>query len=136
MTPEAKVTQSIVKALEKLKAEGRNIWWVKLHGGPMQRVGLPDLLVVLDGRAIFLEVKSDVGVATKIQEHTIEQLQKAGAVAEVVRSADEAVQAILCKGRVWSESKAAVRARARTEALDWEPATVPCPPRTTPWDLR
>jgi len=73
---------------------------IKLHGGPYQQAGLPDLLVVIRGRAVFLEVKRPGGALTPLQEHTIARLRAAGALAEVVRSADEA----LVKLRPFAES--------------------------------
>lgn len=42
----------VAKIVKALKARG--LFVAKLHG-PMQRAGLPDLLVVVEGRAVFLE---------------------------------------------------------------------------------
>ena len=82
--------------VDKIKTvlKSRGIWVTKLHGGPTQQSGLPDLLVVLNGRACFLEVKQPGCVATPIQLHTLEQLRKAGAIAVVVTSVSEALEAI------------------------------------------
>lgn len=86
---EKAIVEKIVKAL---RAKG--CWVTKLHGGPMQQAGLPDLLVVWQGRAIFLEVKKPGGEATKLQLHTIEKLREVGAVAAVVFSVDEAMKVL------------------------------------------
>ena len=41
-----------------VKMAERHGWYaVKVHGGPMQKAGLPDLLMLKRGRAVFLEVK-------------------------------------------------------------------------------
>ncbi len=92
MTPEGKVLKEITDMLADLKRCKSPIWWVKLHGGPMQKKGLPDLLVVYQGRAVFMEVKAPGGEATKLQAHIIKQLQAAGAKAEVVTSVHAARQ--------------------------------------------
>jgi hypothetical protein len=94
MTPEARITTSIIRALRKRKAGGHCLFFVKLHGGPMQKAGLPDLLVVYKGRAYFFEVKRPGGKATPLQEHTLAELWVAGAVACVVNSADEVLGAL------------------------------------------
>jgi len=71
---------------------------VKLAGGPYQSAGLPDLLVILDGKAYGFEVKKQRqgeseqharGRATLRQQAVIEQIRRAGGVAAVVLSADE-----------------------------------------------
>lgn len=71
---------------------------VKLAGGIYQSAGLPDLLVVLNGRAYFFEVKKQrLGEseqharerATLRQEARLTKLREAGAVAAVVLSATE-----------------------------------------------
>lgn len=73
-------------------AEGRG-WLVwKLHGGPMQQSGLPDLLMFKDGRTLAIEVKAPGGQATPLQEHRIDQLHKHGIVAEVVDNVDRALE--------------------------------------------
>jgi hypothetical protein len=59
-------------------------------GGRWATTGIPDLLVVIDGRACFLEVKRPGCKPTPLQAHRIAEIQAAGAVAEVVRSWDEA----------------------------------------------
>jgi Holliday junction resolvase len=86
MTPESKVLKSIVAFLEAMRLDGRPIYWVKLHGSNFQRAGIPDLLVVLSGRAFFFEVKSETGEPTKLQVHTLEKIKASGAKAMVVRS--------------------------------------------------
>ena len=67
-----------------LRAQG--FYVLKIHGGPTQTAGIPDLLAIKDGRAWFFEVKTETGKASRLQIHTIEQLRSYGAVAEIVRS--------------------------------------------------
>jgi hypothetical protein len=71
---------------------------VKIHGGPYQTAGLPDLLVILDGRAYGLEVKKQrLGEsaehardrATLPQRKRLAELRSAGGIGAVVLSVDE-----------------------------------------------
>lgn len=86
---EATLTKQVTRELKR-----RKLWFVKLHGGPMQRAGLPDFLVVFDGHAIFLELKGDGGEVTKLQEITLARLRAAGATTAVVRSLDDLTDAL------------------------------------------
>lgn len=81
MPTETAITKRIVT---KLKARG--IFSLKLHGSVYGRRGMPDLLVIVCGRAIFLEVKVPGVAPTRLQEHRIAECRAAGAVAEVVTS--------------------------------------------------
>lgn len=47
-----------------------------------------------DGKAIFIEVKTQKGTVSKAQKNFIEQMQKYGAVSGICRSAAEAVNLI------------------------------------------
>lgn len=95
LTPEAKITLAIKKRLRDLQeAHPGRLWFTKLHGGAYQRVGLPDLLIIACGRAVFLEVKAPGGQLTEIQSWHLKRLTMAGAIACVVRSADEAEQVV------------------------------------------
>lgn len=47
-----------------------------------------------DGRAVFIEVKSKSGRASKEQLHFIKTMQENGAIAGVARSAEEAIELI------------------------------------------
>ncbi len=67
---------------ELLRRQG---WFaVKTWGGPYQRPGLPDVLVVANGRAVFLELKRPGSRPTELQEATMEELELAGALVRVV----------------------------------------------------
>jgi hypothetical protein len=59
-------------------------------------VGSADLLCVVPphGRAVFLEVKTRVGKASDEQVEFVEEVQRFGAIARVVRSVEEAVSAV------------------------------------------
>lgn len=83
-----------------IKREYPTAWIVKIAGGPYQRVGIPDLLVSVDGRTVGIEVKAQKPResaeharerATPTQRATIAAMKRAGAVAGVAITIDEAV---------------------------------------------
>lgn len=47
-----------------------------------------------DGRAVYIEVKTDSGEASKSQEHFIEQMRATGAIAGIVHNVREALELI------------------------------------------
>lgn len=77
--------------------ELRGIWLVKTHGGQMQSAGLPDILGCYQGRFFGLEVKRPGAKTTLLQELVLQRIAKAGGVAHVVHSAEEALN-ILYRG--------------------------------------
>ncbi|QGZ16788.1 hypothetical protein PBI_DEWDROP_141 [Microbacterium phage Dewdrop] len=99
-TNEAGLVKQIVVAVKKQYPDS---WIMKVHGGPMQVAGIPDLLIVVHGLLIGAEVKHQKpreseeharGRATPIQRAQIEKLRKAGATADVVLSAQETLALI------------------------------------------
>ncbi len=53
-------------------------------------VGWPDLTIVLPGGTVlFVELKTETGKLSKLQERTIHQLKEQGANVYVIRSLDE-----------------------------------------------
>jgi hypothetical protein len=86
MTLESTLTKSIVTLA---KAKG---WWTfKIAGGPMQMAGVPDLLTVKHGRAVFLEVKQPGKKPRPLQVQRMKEIREiGGAVAEVVTSKADA----------------------------------------------
>lgn len=59
-------------------------------------VGFPDLFGFRksDGRAVFIEVKTVSGRASKAQQHFLETVRKSGAIAGVCRSPEDAMKLI------------------------------------------
>ena len=85
---EAALVTKIKKALEK---EG--CWVLKVHGGPYQQAGVPDLIACCEGAFLALEVKvpkrrSNV---TQLQAATIQAIRRVGGTAYVIASVKEAV---------------------------------------------
>lgn len=86
MPLETSITKSIVQS-----ARSHGWWTFKIAGGAFQRAGVPDLLCVKNGRAVFLEVKQPGKKPTPLQQQVMREIrEQGGAVAEVVTSRDEA----------------------------------------------
>jgi hypothetical protein len=64
---------------------------MKIHGGPYQLSGVPDLLCLKNGHAMFLEVKQPGKHPTAIQRKRMNEIEReGGAVCHVVHSKEEA----------------------------------------------
>lgn len=86
MPLETSITKSIVESARK-----RGWWTFKIAGGPMQTSGMPDLLCLRHGRAVFLEVKRPGRKPTPLQDQRMREIREVGgAVAECVTSRQEA----------------------------------------------
>ena len=85
--------KTIVGAIMRaLKAHGVR-WMVKTHGGPYQTAGLPDIIAIAPrtGRLLGVEVKRPGRKATALQSATLGRITKAGGIAGVACSVDEAL---------------------------------------------
>ena len=98
--PETRLVQRIVRALSD---KWPMIWYLKVHGGPMQRSGVPDLLVCIEGKLVGMEVKLQAPGetaeharerATADQRWQMYDLRECGAVAGVVLSVEEAIELV------------------------------------------
>ena len=64
---------------------------MKIHGGPYQLAGVPDLLCLRHGRALFLEVKQPGKQPTEIQRRRMNEIETVGgAMCHVVNSKEQA----------------------------------------------
>lgn len=64
---------------------------MKIHGNRFQMAGVPDLLCLRRGCAMFLEVKQPGKRPTKLQEARMNEIEReAGVPCHVVTSSDEA----------------------------------------------
>jgi len=93
MQPEARISRAIIKALNDLP----RCFAYKVHGGPMQVAGLPDVACIKDGRFIGLEVKTEENRnRTTVRQRWVGKMMKdAGAEWHVVCSVEEALQVVL-----------------------------------------
>ena len=103
--PEQALQRSVV---EHLQWRARpNIWWTHIPlGGARSKIeaaifkglgvrrGAPDLLIVIDGRACFLELKAPGGRVTAAQHECHAALRAAGAEVVVATDIDAALAAL------------------------------------------
>lgn len=71
-------------------ARGLGWWAMKIHGNAFTTAGVPDVLVVKNGRAAWMECKRPGEEPTRIQQHRMRELATAGCPVAVVRSASDA----------------------------------------------
>ena len=98
--PETLLVAAIRKEIESAYP---NSWVVKISGGPYQTSGIPDLLCVVQGVFIGLEVKAvrpgetEEHAANRLtlrQEAVIGKINAAGGSAYLVLSVDDAMRAV------------------------------------------
>jgi hypothetical protein len=75
-------------------AKAHGILAVKIHGGPYQQAGLPDLLLLYRGHAAWIEAKLLGNKATPLQRLCLDNLAKAGCPAIVATSTGTAQEFI------------------------------------------
>lgn len=81
---------SITKSIQR-NAKSRGWWVMKIAGGPFQKAGVPDLLLIKNGLAVFLEVKQPGKKPTPLQVQVMRDIAATGgATTAVVTSWDEA----------------------------------------------
>ena len=71
-------------------ARSMGYWVMKNHGSQFSVAGLPDVLCIKAGRAVWLEAKRPGEETTRIQEHRMRELIGQGCPVAVVRSAGDA----------------------------------------------
>ena len=73
-------------------AKSRGWYAIKIHGGAYQLAGIPDVLAIKDGRAVWMEAKRPGEEPTKRQVHRMRELIRAGCPCAVVTSAGDATE--------------------------------------------
>lgn len=78
--------------LARVQATARSLGWypIKIHGNAYQLAGIPDCLVLKQGRAAWMEVKRPGQKPSQIQVRRMSELERAGCPVAVVTSASEA----------------------------------------------
>ena len=79
MCNESAFQRKILKWLQKNK-----IYAIKYNASGISQVGVPDIIACIDGYFVAIEVKTETGVVSEIQKHTIRQINKS-AIACVLR---------------------------------------------------
>lgn len=99
---ESAIVRSILAELKPLG------WFVKIHGGPYQSAGIPDIIGVMGGRFVAIEVKRPGEVPTPIQRLVMRRIAEAGGIVGVATSVAEAraiIEDSLKETKVDGESK-------------------------------
>lgn len=86
----------------------------KIHVSDFQSAGFPDLFIVVDGYCFNLEVKRPGEHPSVIQSYVMRQIRKAGGVACVVRSPDDALRIVAHTLRVRGRLGRAQRSHTMT----------------------
>lgn len=96
MTFEEQSEEAIVKKIRKALQGSVGGFWFKVHGGPFQMAGLPDLLGCVQGRFIGIEVKrpSRMTNVSPIQQRMIQKINLNGGLAFVSCDPDTAVEEV------------------------------------------
>lgn len=108
---EDEVQRAVVQHLEARSRTG--VWWCAIPNGgsrhPVEAAklkglgvvaGAPDLLVVVQGRAHGLEIKTETGRLSVEQRVQHRRLEVAGAAVAVVHGLDEAVKQLVAWGAI------------------------------------
>jgi len=98
---EAQLTHRVIEYLRKLKRDGEPVWWLKIHGGPLQHAGVPDLLIVYHGVVLFVELKAPGKKPTRLQLETMRRISVAGGWTKVIDTEENLIRLLdLIKDRV------------------------------------
>lgn len=68
----------VIQALKKLP----NTWFLKTQ--EVARSGVPDILMCLAGRFVAVELKTNEGVISKLQEYNLKKIEETGGVSIVL----------------------------------------------------
>lgn len=82
MTPEGKVKRKVVEVLKK-----HDVWYFFPANNGFGKSGIPDIIAIVDGHFVGVEVKSAVGKPTELQKICGKQIEQAGGTWMVVSDA-------------------------------------------------
>lgn len=74
-------------ALNKMKIKSSG-WYFKYWAGPYSKAGIPDIICCIDGRFIAVEVKSEDGKPSLLQERNVELITECGGIAYILYPKD------------------------------------------------
>jgi len=84
---ETQFTNKLKHYIEKYTDKTRHrVFFLKIHGGLMQRAGIPDVFIAFDGMRVWLEVKCGKNIPQLNQELTIREMKAAGVPCYVLRN--------------------------------------------------
>jgi len=73
MTPEGKVKRKVVEVLKK-----HEVWYFFPANNGFGKSGIPDIIAIVSGHFVGVEVKSATGKPTELQKICGKQIEKAG----------------------------------------------------------
>jgi hypothetical protein len=94
MSHNQRAREGFQRRLLALQRAGAPVWWLKTHGGPFQRAGVPDFIGVARGRGFAIEFKGPGDEISPAQELELDKLDAAGAQVLVTGSVEEAMAKI------------------------------------------
>lgn len=74
MAAEKVFENKIKKYLDSLP----NCWYFKFWAGPYSKSGIPDIIALINGKFVGIEVKGPKGVASELQKRNIRLINKCG----------------------------------------------------------
>lgn len=72
--PEKQFENEVKKYLDTLP----NCWYVKIWGGGYQKSGIPDIIALINGKFIAIELKAPNGRASELQKRNIRLINECG----------------------------------------------------------
>jgi len=94
VTTETRLKNKCIDHMKAMRKSGEEVFWVKAHGTPMQRAGIPDLICVYRGRTIWVELKAPRCKPTRLQREIGGRIQRAGGNWFVVRELYEFIDTL------------------------------------------
>jgi len=79
LTPEGKIKRKVVEVLKK-----HDVWYFFPANNGFGKSGIPDIIAIVDGHFVGVEVKSATGKPTELQKICGKQIEKAGGTWMVV----------------------------------------------------
>lgn len=65
--------------------KSKNIWYVKYFANSFTPTGIPDLLAVVNSHFLAIEIKSEKGKTSLLQEYNIKEIRRCGGIAMVLK---------------------------------------------------
>ena len=72
--PEKEFENKVKKYLDKLP----RCWYFKFWAGPYSKSGIPDIIALINGKFVAIEVKGPKGTASELQKRNIRLINQCG----------------------------------------------------------
>ena len=83
-------------AIKHYLALKKILWWYNLAGIGAYK-GLPDIMALHQGKLYAIEVKSKKGQLSKYQKNFLQEIEKAGGIALIIRNSEDIINAFKSK---------------------------------------